>query len=75
MYPLWRVLILTSEFKYHGVLWRDTDWPDDKDGNIMVIHQKTGIPTKFSPNLLVEPVGIDMGLGKSHVCCCGRVRL
>ena len=75
MHPLWEVLNLTSEFKYQGILWRSAEWPDDENGNIMVVHQEISIPTKFNPYCLVEPVGISMGLGKSHVCCCGRAKL
>lgn len=61
MHPLWKVLNLTSEFKFAGEMWRASDEPDDNDGNIMVIHQATNILQKFNPYCLVEPGSIDMG--------------
>lgn len=64
MHPLWKVMNFTWEFKFCGELWRISCGSDHEDGSIAVIHKESGIPTKFNPYCLVEPVGIDMGAGQ-----------
>ncbi len=62
MHPLWKVLNLTSSFKYQGDIWNLVQ--DDDEVGTVARNERTNCLQPFNLYCLVEPVGIDMGKGE-----------
>ena len=59
MHPLWKVLNLTSSFKYQGDIWTVVE--DNNMDLLMARNERTQCIDPFSLYCRVEPCGIDMG--------------